>query len=193
MKKEAKVINHEDPIFNLEDSVVGDIKNLKRVGLVDPPPKNTTSQIENRQESGLENQDNNESNNATQRNKKEAALTTPNMYLHKSGILVTTAPFFPLEQDARTKRHTDFLDETLMKVLFEEHHLNGVAYVTKDCIKFFNGDFYWFDNKEKRFTHSMGTLEVNSDPNSAFNSVTHFYWKRFFQKPLLNYIDNDFY
>ena len=37
--KEAVVTNHNDPIFKVEDSFASEIQDLKRIGVVDPPPK----------------------------------------------------------------------------------------------------------------------------------------------------------
>lgn len=76
--------------------------------------------------------------------------------------------------------------------LYELYKLNGIAEVGYDYIKFYNGDEYIFENEERSFNRSLGTLNKLISPNGEI-SKQHYYWKSFFNESIVSDFDEDFY
>lgn len=82
-------------------------------------------------------------------------------------------------------------DNRLNFALYDLNKLNGIAEVGFDKVKFFNGDVYWFDNSERSFDASLGTLEQHGAKREKVKRSC--YWKRFFSESLINNFDDEFY
>lgn len=85
-------------------------------------------------------------------------------------------------------------DERFKFALYELNKLNGIAEVTPKSIKFYNGDEYVFQNGERSFETSLGSLKkFMKIDNENQVKYLHFYWKRFFNESLINNFDEDFF
>ena len=115
------------------------------------------------------------------------------LQLTSSGLLRCTQDLFKIDSNQAQVLDLVHKDRRLAFAFFELNKLNGVAEVALDYIKFFNGDEYRFDNKERSYFNSLGTYIRASDPKQGFNFKKSFYWRRFLQECILTDFDEHFY
>lgn len=91
-------------------------------------------------------------------------------------------------------------DPNIRRAMFMKHRLNGVADVGINHIKFFNGDVYKFQNNERGFMHSLGSLEKykhviwnGAEDRQAEYVKRHFYWSLFFSKIEFTNFDDEYF
>lgn len=110
----------------------------------------------------------------------------------REGLVKTTVDLFSnmSPTEIKAEYHKSLLaDPHIRNSMFKKHKLNGIAEVGRNYIKFFNGDKYYFQNNERGYMHSLGTIEKYSYKNwngvedtTAPYCKRHYYWSLFFSK-----------
>lgn len=82
-------------------------------------------------------------------------------------------------------------DKNFKFAIFELNKLNGIAEVTKESIKFYNGNEYVFENGERCFYYSLGTFKKYLGENRILEQ--RYYWRNFFVESLINNFEKEFF
>lgn len=108
----------------------------------------------------------------------------------KSIYLQDLCEYFKFSPDSV---NLDFLqdDKNFKFAIFELNKLNGIAEVTADSIKFYNGNEYAFENGERCFYYSLGTFKEFLGEGKILEQS--YYWRNFFVESLINNFEKGFF
>lgn len=79
-------------------------------------------------------------------------------------------------------------DTPIRYSLFELNKLNGICEVNEKSLKFFNGDVYKFDNMERSYHRSLGSLHKYGQEKPK-----RYYWNLFFAETQFTKFDDEYY
>lgn len=103
----------------------------------------------------------------------------PFLQITQSGLLKTTVDLFRLMNDPHEARAFDITSHSLnlLYKVYGLHKLNGVKEVGVDYIDFYNGDRYLFQNCERSYFSSLGSLVTRHGDKTLQQN---YYWDKFF-------------
>ena len=107
----------------------------------------------------------------------------PYIQISRSGLFKATQDLFRIPDECITGKYPKARYSTLLETvynrqafyaMFELNKLNGIKEVTHNSIKFFNGDIYYFENDERSYLYSLGSLQttkVKKSTSSTFGKI----------------------